>query len=286
MPLIPPATVPVGYKPQSDDTHVDTDALYFLLLRQKSLLDRAHRLISFNRATRQITLAAVCALPTRTPRQAYLQRRLGTEWTLSVFDGDVVIQDPIALAQKIVALLSQLGIEYYIGGSVASSLWGESRYTEDLDMVIEVGQSTLQPLTQAFLESSFYISEVAVADALSQRCSSFNVLDNESLEKADLFVSRSTDEFARSKMARRVQFPLPDGESLWICSAEDIILQKLVWGRGSQSQKQWRDVLGVLKLQGPNLDSGYLTEWAARLSITAPLSQAWIEAGLAVEPGL
>lgn len=54
---------------------------------------------------------------------------------------------------------------------------------------------------------------------------------------------------------------------IWIASAEDIILQKLAWRRNSDLEKQWRDVLGVLKLQGERLDFGYLEQWAQTLNL-------------------
>jgi len=66
----------------------------------------------------------------------------------------------------------------------------------------------------------------------------------------------------------------------WIASAEDIVLQKLRWGKGSKSEKQWRDVLGIIKLQADNLDYGYLTEWAENLDLVADLSEVLTQAGI------
>ena len=190
-----------------------------------------------------------------------------------------MVTDLITFARKVVGILELLNIAYYIGGSVASSLLGENRYTEDLDLIIELDRIKAKPLLEAFLNASFYISDSAVEDAVSGRCSSFNVLDNETLEKADLFILRDTP-FAKSKMARRIQQQLPDGDSIWISSPEDIVLQKLVWGRGSQSEKQWRDVLGVLKLQGNHLDFEYLWRWGEELNLIETLDRAFRESGL------
>jgi hypothetical protein len=194
-------------------------------------------------------------------------------------EGNIVVTDPIAFAHKIIGILEPLSITYYIGGSVASSLLGESRYTEDLDLVIELDAVKAKPLLEAFLSASFYISDVALEDAVSGRCASFKIVDQETLEKADLFILQDTS-FAKSKMARRMQHPLPDGSHIWIASPEDIVLQKLVWGRGSQSEKQCRDVLGVLKLQGDNLDFEYLWHWAAELDLAETIDRTFREAGL------
>lgn len=282
MPLIPIALTKPGYRPQAEDTSVDADVLYFATLRQRSLAWRTERFITFNRSTRQLCLtAAKTQAPHAPSRSEYVKRRLGLEWSDRILDleGDVVVADPIALAHKVVSLLESLSIAYYIGGSVASSLLGENRYTEDIDLIIELSKIKAQPLLEAFLAASFYISDIAVEDAVNGRCSSFNVLDNETLEKADLFVLKNTP-FDQSKMARRIRQELPDGSDIWISSPEDIVLQKLVWGRGSQSEKQWRDVLGVLKLQGSNLDFEYLRQWGATLDLTEQLDRAFRESGL------
>lgn len=282
MPLIPPIPVKSGYRPQAEDTSIEVDVFYFAALRQKSQFWKLERFMSFNQSTRQLCFSAIQhQSPNASVRLEYVRRRLGQEWCdrVSCLEGEVVIADPIALARKVISILESLGIAYYIGGSVASSLFGESRYTEDLDLIIELDRIKVNPLLEAFLNASFYISDTAVEDAVSGRCTSFNVLDNATLEKADLFILQNTA-FAKSKMERRVQHILADGSTLWLCSSEDIVLQKLVWGQGKQSEKQWRDVLGVLKLQGDRLDFTYLWRWGAELGIAAALEQAFREAGL------
>ncbi|GAC1497281.1 MAG: hypothetical protein NVS2B14_11250 [Chamaesiphon sp.] len=80
-------------------------------------------------------------------------------------------------------------------------------------------------------------------------------------------------------MTRRIQQELPDGAAIWIASPEDVVLQKLVWGQGSQSEKQWRDVMGVLKVQGNRLDFEYLWRWSTELNIFETLDRAFREAG-------
>ncbi|MBD3886413.1 hypothetical protein IFO70_32525 [Phormidium tenue FACHB-886] len=282
MPLIPTLPTQPGYRPQAADTSIEADVFYFTSLRQKSLTWRTERFISFNRSTRHLCLSAAKTQSLHTPiRSEYVRRRLGLKWVdcIASLEGEVVVVDPIAFARKVISILEPLNIAYYVGGSVASSLLGENRYTEDLDLIIELDEIKAKPLLAAFLDASFYISDIAVEDAVSGRCSSFNVLDNETLEKADLFVLQNTP-FAKSKMTRRIQQLLPDGQWIWISSPEDIVLQKLVWGRDSQSEKQWRDVLGVLKLQGTNLDFEYLRQWGRELNLVEVLDRALREAGL------
>jgi hypothetical protein len=69
---------------------------------------------------------------------------------------------------------------------------------------------------------------------------------------------------------------------VYLSSPEDVILHKLEWYRlgGGVSDRQWGDVLGVLKVQGEALDFGYLRQWAGELGLTELLAAALRDAGL------
>lgn len=213
-------------------------------------------------------------------RWQYIRKRLGQEWADFLckldYQGGLMLEDPIWLANKLAVILDSLGSPYYVGGSVASSLQREVRYTEDLDLVVNIQQTQIQPLIEAM--TGFYISEVAVEDAMSGRTSSFKVIHLETTEKADIVVMRQ-DGFSCSKMARRQQY-VPETnqrKAFYVCTPEDTVLQKLLWLRmtASQSQKQWRDILGVMKLQGQRLDFDYLWKWAETLGVLEELGTAF-----------
>lgn len=293
MPPIPQAIVKAGYKTQSEDTSIDAEILMFQLLRQLTPLQRAQRTSSFNLAMRRLALTGIKNQhPNATNaqiRQEFVKRCLGAEWLFVLNNqtwSELVIQDPISLARKIADILEPLNIPYVVGGSVASSLLGESRATQDLDLVIDVNATQAQQLLAAW-EGEFYISEEsAVSEALvsTDASKSFNVIYLASMEKADIFVSKGDDPFSRSKMNRR-QLHVTDGDptkGIYIYSPEDIILQKLRWYRMTrrESEKQWRDVLGVLKIQGEILDFDYLWHWAEPLAIVEELGRSLKESGL------
>jgi len=118
------------------------------------------------------------------------------------------------------------------------------------------------------LGDAFYSSgEAAVRQAIERR-DGFNLIHLETMFKIDIFLAGARP-FDRPQLARRVGQRVggrPD-ETLWVLSAEDIILAKLKWFRreGEVSERQWRDVLGVIKAQSPGPDADYLRQWAGLL---------------------
>jgi hypothetical protein len=286
--LIPVTQIKTGYQPQSFDTSIETDVLMFQLLQRLTPQAKVTRTINFNRAVRRLAILGIeSQYKSATPvlkRQEFIKRRLGTDWINILSDiynwGDFVIQDPIWLARKIADILEPLGISYLVGGSVASSLLGENRATQDLDLVINILPQQAPQLISA-MSGEFYISESAVFEAIAKaesapRESSFNVIYLPAIEKADIFVM-SNDPFSVSVMDRR-QLHVASAESdkgIYIYSAEDIILQKLCWYKlmVGVSETQWRDVLGVLKVQGDRLNFNYLSEWGECLKVADLLAQ-------------
>jgi hypothetical protein len=177
-----------------------------------------------------------------------------------------------------------LRIPYFLGGSMASSVHGIYRATADADFVAAVGPHQAEPLVR-LLQPAFYADVEAIRTAATSS-RSFNVIHLDTMFKVDVFVV-STDPFQRMQMRRRVLQPtVPDGQtSIYVASPEDTVLAKLQWYRqgGNVSDRQWNDVLGVLKVQGPALDRAYLKEWARELGLTELLHRAVDDAGLPPE---
>lgn len=174
-------------------------------------------------------------------------------------------EDPLLF---VLDLFDELGITYMIGGSLASSIHGEPRATNDFDVVAEVAPSHVSALVAALERARFYASEDAVRDAIHRRAS-FNLIPARGA-KIDVFVCPDR-EWDRVAMDRRVRvgYPGVPGREVAVRSAEDIILKKLEWFRlgGEVSERQWRDVRGVIRMRGAALDRPYLQRWAVVLGI-------------------
>jgi hypothetical protein len=184
--------------------------------------------------------------------------------------------------EQVVAVLVEFGIPYAVGGSVASSMFGEPRFTEDADISVEPFGGRESEFVARF-GAEYYLSLSAIEDALRRR-SCFNIIHLPSGFKVDIFV-RQERAFEASVMSRRRLMPLASspGRSLAVVSAEDIILLKLEWYRlgNETSDRQWRDVIGVLQVQARALDEDYLDRWAAELGVDDLMARARAEAGAA-----
>lgn len=182
---------------------------------------------------------------------------------------------------EVTRVLEELEVPYVVGGSLASSLHGIPRSTQDADLVAALRAEHTQPFIRR-LEGAFYLSPERVETAVRRR-TSFNLIHLQTMIKVDLFVFSETP-LAKQEMARRQILPIP-GEPeahLQIASPEDTILQKLLWYRkgGGVSERQWNDILGVIKVQGRALDLGYLKEWAERSDIEDLLARAFTDSGV------
>lgn len=180
-----------------------------------------------------------------------------------------MLPEPLAVTIKVTAALEALGIAYAIGGSLASTVYGEVRTTQDSDILSDMRPEHIDPFVQA-LQAEFFMDPQMIADAIA-RNSSFNIIHRESMFKVDVFIPAQTP-FNRSQLnrARRHAVSADAAIAADFCSAEDTLLPKLQWFRmgGETSERQWRDALGILKTQAGALDQEYLRNWAHELGIT------------------
>jgi hypothetical protein len=187
---------------------------------------------------------------------------------------DDTVADAIAVAIHVANAIEGAKGSYFVGGSLASSLQGEPRATNDIDIVFELPLGRIAEFVAA-LQPTFEVDVDMLRDALLHG-RSCNIFYLPVVMKVDLFAVGSSpyDEVEFSR--RRRVAVLPTGETLFVKTPEDTVLRKLLWYRegGCVSDRQWRDVVEVLRISGPGMDRSYLVDWGERLAITALLERA------------
>jgi hypothetical protein len=174
--------------------------------------------------------------------------------------------DPVAIALDVGRRLDAIGLPWVIGGSLASSVHGEPRATLDVDMVVVLRARQVNTFVAA-LERDYYIDRDTVRTAVKDS-TSFNAVHFASAVKVDFFVA-GADPFEAERLSQRMPVEMPDGV-LYVDSAEHTLLRKLEWYRrgGESSERQWRDVLAIARIQGERLDRERLLHWGGRLGVT------------------
>lgn len=182
-----------------------------------------------------------------------------------------------ALAE-IVTGLQAANVPYFVGGSMASVVHGELRTTHDVDIVVDLRPEHVSELV-ATLALRFLVDAEFVRYAIRHR-SSCNLIHRATGFKVDLFLCRDRA-FSRMEMQRCQTVELMPGVPMRVASAEDCVLSKLEWFEkgGRVSDRQWRDILGILKAQQGSLDTAYLSRWARELAVDNLLEQALRQTG-------
>jgi len=193
----------------------------------------------------------------------------------------MILAEPIRITHRIARELERLNIRYLVGGSLASSLHGVPRATQDVDMVAEISSEHIPMLVKA-LESEFYTDAEMIKDAIQHR-SSFNVIHLATMFKVDIFILKA-DNASQEEMARREQYQVTDDSehTLFLATAEGVIAHKLYGYQlsGGISERQWRDVLGVLRVQQERIDRRYLERVARHRRVSDLLKKAFREVEL------
>lgn len=174
--------------------------------------------------------------------------------------------DQIDLLRYLVKTLDRLGISYMVVGSLASGAYGEPRMTQDIDVVIDADEQQIIGLCQAFSSDEFYVNQEA-ALAARRRGGQFNIIHSTSGNKIDLLIA-GIDGWGRTEIARRERMQiLPDLEG-YCARPEDLILSKMAYYREGGSEKHLRDIAGMMKVSGEQVDRDYVSRWAAALGVS------------------
>jgi hypothetical protein len=150
-------------------------------------------------------------------------------------------------------------------GSYASSIWGEARFTQDIDIVVSLSAHNIDQLCEAFPAPEFYLSPIAAREAV-ERHSQFNVIHPTSGNKIDFMIAGSNP-WSESQLQRGRRVPIFADHEVSIAAPEDVILGKLVYYREGGSDKHLRDIAGILSISGNQVDLPYTEKFARQLGV-------------------
>jgi hypothetical protein len=173
------------------------------------------------------------------------------------------------LLRYVTTALGDLGLRYFVTGSTATIFYGEPRFTNDIDIVVDLPESRIKEFCTRFPGDEFYVSETAARDAVMRK-SQFNIIHPDSGLKVDVIIPDASP-FNHSRFSRIRRLRAGDDFDAFFTSPEDAILKKMEYYREGASEKHLRDIAGVLKTSQQKIDLAYITQWAQQLG----LSEIW-----------
>jgi hypothetical protein len=161
--------------------------------------------------------------------------------------------------------LERIATPYALVGSFASGIWGESRFTQDIDLLIDLKPQQAKQLFDSFPAEDFYVSLAAVNDAVA-RCGQFNVIHPASGNKIDFMIAGNSS-WTAAQLARRKRVQVLPDLAADVAAPEDVILGKLVYFKEGASDKHLRDIAGILTAGAEAVDRSYIEQHAADLKV-------------------
>jgi hypothetical protein len=276
---------------QSVDTAPEIERLQIARIRSFSLARKFASVRSWTQTLTNANLHAMRCGTTEPSEREIAVRFVAREYGSALaadFQADVeqradwTIQetDLVSAMTPVIEAFEKLGVQYFLSGSIACSVYGLPRGAQDIDLIAELQVEHVSPLVEQ-LRRTYTLNERAVKDAIQKR-SIFSLLHMSSLMKVDVLLPQSRP-FDSLLFQRAQQLPLVEGyRPVWITSPEDVVLMRLEWYRisGTTADDQWNDLLGVMKVQAPTLDLAYLDQQAGILNVSELLEQALIDAGI------
>ncbi len=161
--------------------------------------------------------------------------------------------------------LTEIGVRYFITGSQATIAFGEPRFTNDIDVVVDLDLDNYEVFCDGFPDGDYYLNRDTVLAEIG-RGGMFNIIHPASGLKIDVVVP-SQDGIDEQRFQRSVSVPISEECTAQFSSPEDIIVQKLKWHRMGGGERHLQDIVGILKIRGDALDTAYIKDSCLQLNV-------------------
>lgn len=172
---------------------------------------------------------------------------------------------PYELLQKVITAFEELNIHYIVTGSVASMAYGEPRLTNDIDIVADIKLEQIAFLERYFPHDEFYFDRNMAINAINNK-SQFNIIHPAAGLKVDIILYKDT-EFDRTRFTRSKRIQPAEEYRADFAAPEDVIIKKMEYYKEGGSDKYLRDITGILKVSGRDVDREYIITWAKKLGL-------------------
>ncbi len=170
--------------------------------------------------------------------------------------------------------LEGTGIPYMITGGVASVVYGDPRFTRDVDVVLELRPATILRLVQAFQGDDYYLPPLEVLEAETARSPAghFNIIHRDTALRADIYLTGDDPLHGWAfQHRRRIRF---EAIEMWVAPVEYVVLRKLQYFQASGSDRHIRDIAMILRISGDLVDVGEMDRWLTELDLVETFRQA------------
>ena len=170
--------------------------------------------------------------------------------------------------------LEALGIPYMVTGGVAAVIYGDPRFTRDIDIVLWLVPEDAERFSGAFDPEAFYVPPLDTLreEAGRRRYGHFNIIHRDSALRAYVYLSGSDTRHAWA-LDRRRSLELDQG-SITLAPPEYVIVRKLEYYRDSRSDRHLRDIGMMLQLSADQIDQREVERWVTELDLGAEWGEA------------
>jgi len=162
----------------------------------------------------------------------------------------------------VVDILEAMGVAYLIWGGVAAALYGEPRFTQDMDLVLRLDERQGETLARLLAQDGYYVSLEAIRQAVPSHLH-FNAIHLETGIKVDFSVV-GPDSLIAWAFEHAQRQPFDEARLATFMPPEAVILAKMRAYLATGLDRHRRDIEGILRVSGPNLDMDYIGLAAAR----------------------
>lgn len=173
----------------------------------------------------------------------------------------------------VIDVLEAIDATYAIWGGMAVVVYGEPRFTQDMDVLLDPNSLRTDLFVRRLTETHYHVDRIAVQRALMGGF--FNVIHLHYQIKVDFYVPNEPP--LRAMLAERVYLPFDEMRRAAYVTPSSLVVAKLRAFDDSQSTRHLDDIASIIRVQGAELDAATIDVAAARIGVFGVWRALWDE---------